>query len=42
MNHTPAAPAKLYAVIPSPIGELLLCGDEQHLSGLYVAATSRK
>jgi methylated-DNA-[protein]-cysteine S-methyltransferase len=41
MNHTPATPAELYAFIPSPIGELLLCGDEQRLSALYVAAASR-
>jgi methylated-DNA-[protein]-cysteine S-methyltransferase len=34
INHTPAS---LYTRIDSPIGELLLCGDEQRLSHLYTA-----
>ncbi len=33
-NHTPAT---LYTYVPSPIGELLLCGDELRLTGLYTA-----
>ena len=41
MNRTPAIRAKLYTYLQSPIGELLLCGDEQRLSGLYVAPHSR-
>jgi len=31
MNHMPP---RLYAYVPSPIGRLLLCGDEERLSGL--------
>ncbi len=31
---------KLYTYMPSPIGELLLRGDEQRLSGLYTAPRS--
>jgi methylated-DNA-[protein]-cysteine S-methyltransferase len=32
LNHTSP---RLYTYMPSPIGRLLLCGDEERLSGLY-------
>jgi methylated-DNA-[protein]-cysteine S-methyltransferase len=37
MNHTPP---RLYTYFPSPIGRLLLCGDEKRLSGLYTPPAS--
>jgi methylated-DNA-[protein]-cysteine S-methyltransferase len=36
-NHTSP---NLYTYTPSPIGRLLLCGDEERLSGLYTAPAS--
>jgi methylated-DNA-[protein]-cysteine S-methyltransferase len=36
-NHTPD---NLYTYTPSPIGRLLLCGDEEQLSALYTAPAS--
>ena len=38
MNHTPL---RLYTYIPSPIGRLLLCGDEERLGGLYTPPASQ-
>jgi methylated-DNA-[protein]-cysteine S-methyltransferase len=32
--------SSLYTRVPSPIGELLLCGDEERLVGLHVAPRS--
>lgn len=37
INHTPTS---LYTYMDSPIGRLLLCGDEHRLSGLYTAPHS--
>ena len=37
INHTPTS---LYTHMDSPIGRLLLCGDEQRLSRLYTAPHS--
>jgi len=37
MNHTPT---HLYTYMPSPIGRLLLCGDEERLSGVYTPPAS--
>jgi len=34
------APPRLYTYMPSPIGRLLLCGDERRLSALYTAPRS--
>jgi methylated-DNA-[protein]-cysteine S-methyltransferase len=34
INHTPTS---LYTYVDSPLGELLLCGDEDRLSHLYTA-----
>ncbi len=39
INHTPTS---LYTYADSPIGRLLLCGDEQRLSHLYTAPHSEK
>jgi methylated-DNA-[protein]-cysteine S-methyltransferase len=36
-NHTFP---RLYTYMPSPIGRLLLCGDEERLSGLYTPPAS--
>ena len=36
-NHTPP---RLYTYMPSPIGRLLLCGDDQRLTGLYTPPAS--
>jgi len=36
-NHTPPG---LYTYMPSPIGRLLLCGDEGRLTGLYTPPAS--
>jgi methylated-DNA-[protein]-cysteine S-methyltransferase len=35
MTTTPHEPPRLYTYIRSPIGRLLLCGDERRLTGLY-------
>jgi len=40
MTSTTHTPTALYAHMDSPIGELLLCGDELHLSALYTAPRS--
>ena len=37
INHIPTS---LYTYVSSPIGELLLCGDERRLSALYTAPRS--
>ena len=35
MTTTTHTPPRLYTYLPSPIGRLLLCGDEERLTGLY-------
>ena len=40
MRTTIHPPPGLYTYMPSPIGRLLLCGDEQRLSGLYTPPAS--
>jgi methylated-DNA-[protein]-cysteine S-methyltransferase len=37
MTHTPS---RLYTYAPSPIGRLLLCGDEERLTALYTPPAS--
>ena len=37
MNQTPP---RLYTYMPSPIGRLLLCGDDERLTGLYTPPAS--
>ncbi len=37
LNHTSA---RLYTYVPSPIGRLLLCGDEERLHALYTPPAS--
>jgi methylated-DNA-[protein]-cysteine S-methyltransferase len=37
VNHTPPG---LYTYMPTPIGRLLLCGDEERLRGLYTLPAS--
>jgi methylated-DNA-[protein]-cysteine S-methyltransferase len=40
MTTTDHTPPRLYTFTPSPIGRLLLCGDEERLSGLYTPPAS--
>jgi methylated-DNA-[protein]-cysteine S-methyltransferase len=44
MTTTTHKPPRLYTYVPSPIGRLLLCGDEARLTGLYTlpAAENRE
>jgi len=40
MNTTTHTPPRLYTDMPSPIGRLLLCGDEERITGLYTLPAS--
>jgi methylated-DNA-[protein]-cysteine S-methyltransferase len=40
MTTTNQTPPLLYAYVSSPIGRLLLCGDDQRLTGLYTPPAS--
>ena len=42
MTNTNHALPRLYTYMPSPIGRLLLCGDEERLSGLYTPPRSEE